>query len=125
MEKTERKSLPFFKSLWKLLLYTLAAAVVGYLLLVLVFALPTGRMAVNLSESTGTFIKEGSYPRIMDASNSMLDNFTSACMLLIAGYPSADSAWVAAAKATRNVDLSGSTVDALLDIIAAYRERNR
>lgn len=74
---------------------------IGYLMLALVYCIPTEKMEKHLQESVSTFVKEGSYPMITDIGISRLDNYTDALMLLVAAYPEKDNVWVSSLYNTR------------------------
>lgn len=60
----------------------LLAIILGTLLLVLVFIIPTDSIDNHVKESAYTLAHEGSYPSVFDSSLSNLDNFTDSLMLL-------------------------------------------
>ena len=62
----------------------------GYLLLVLVYCIPTERIERNVRDSANIFEREDTYHLLIRHGNSQLDNYTDALMLLIAAYPSQD-----------------------------------
>ena len=72
-----------------------------YLLLVLVYCLPTESMHVRMVESSTIFEEEGTYPRLKKYLNSQLDNWTDAIILLTASYSEVDNVWEAAIAAER------------------------
>ena len=61
--------------------------ILGFLLLLAVYALPTAPMEKNLADSAEVFLREGSYP-VTDilGADTRLDNYTDALMLLTAAY---------------------------------------
>lgn len=64
------------------------AMVIGTLLLVLVYKLPTQEMKNNVRRSTAIYDYEGVYPQLMEGYKmSQLDNSTDATILLNATYP--------------------------------------
>lgn len=79
----------------------LGAVLLGYLLLVGVYCLPTDSMKVHMIESSDFFEDEGITPELMGNENSMLDNHTDALMLLTASHPRSVSSWYAAVNANR------------------------
>lgn len=84
------KELAIIKRLKRFLHIPVAIAVsclVGYLLLVMVYCIPTENMEKHVKESVPIFLKEGDYPKITGSTTSQLDNFTDALMLLTASYP--------------------------------------
>ena len=63
------------------------SVVVGALLLILVFALPNGRISRNVENSLPTLNEEGMYPALINGTtNTMQDNFSDTIMLNIASY---------------------------------------
>ena len=93
----------------------LVLGVVGYLLLAGVYSLPTERMEKNMRESVDIFYAEDNYPKLMEYSNSQLDNFTDGIMLLTASNPNHDDIWKAAINAER-YRTSDTPVGTLLDV---------
>lgn len=76
-------------------------ALCGYLLLVLVYSIPTERMQKNMKDSVAIFESEDNYVRLMKHNNSQLDNYTDGIMLLTASHPNSDDIWNAAINAER------------------------
>ena len=70
----------------------------GYLLLVLVYAMPTERMEKHVQESCYILEGEGVYPELEGLTISKLDNFTDALMLLKASFPNSEDNWKAAVR---------------------------
>lgn len=67
---------------------TMATLVVGFVLMLVVYALPVGRMKNNIAESHEIFNYEGQYPQITQDFKSMqLDNYTDALMYATAIHP--------------------------------------
>lgn len=62
----------------------------GYLLLAVVYRIPTERMERNVRDSADIFEREGTYPQLIRHGNAQLDNYTDALMLLVAAYPAQD-----------------------------------
>lgn len=59
----------------------------GYLSISFVYMIPTRNMAKHIFESSEVFEKEGVYPQLIAGhEDSILDNWTDAIMLMIAGY---------------------------------------
>lgn len=79
----------------------IALALCGYLMLVMVYALPTERMQKNMEDSVAIFESEGNYNRLMKHNNSQLDNYTDGIMLLTASHPRSGNVWQAAINAER------------------------
>lgn len=79
----------------------ISLCLIGYMLLVLVYSIPTDWMNENMRESSSVFAREAVSPKLMDSDNSVLDNFTDALMLLTASHPNSDNVWVSAANAAR------------------------
>lgn len=72
--------------LLRIILLLFAGAVMGTLLLMGCYMLPTARISNHVAESAATFQEEGTYPQIFDWCTSQLDNYTDALMLLNAVY---------------------------------------
>ena len=69
------------------------SCLVGYMLLVMAYSIPTDYMKGNMSESAGIIKTEGRYFRTMNRENSQLDNYTDSLMLLTASHPTTENAW--------------------------------
>lgn len=93
--------------------------ILGFLLLLAVYGLPTAPMEKNLAESAELFLREGSYP-VTDilGTDSRLDNYTDALMLLTAAYPGDESLTDRALKAYRYT--TAANEDPTLVITAHY-----
>lgn len=77
----------------------LGSIILGYLLLVLVYAIPQSRMVLGSANSICTFQREGNYPTVVDGYiNTQLDNYTDGAMLNVALCSNGDSPWIAALK---------------------------
>lgn len=75
------------KTLGKSILLVLSCTMVGLLLLIAVFAIPTDRMEEHVLASAAVFEEEGAYPEFnILGTHSTLDNWTDAIMLLQASY---------------------------------------
>ena len=71
------------KKIFKLALILLIGMFGGTVLLLIVNALPTGRMQKHIAESTSVMEAEGDYPMLMNGYiSSRLDNFTDSIMLV-------------------------------------------
>lgn len=70
----------------------LAAALVGMLLLCMVFLLPTQPMQKHL-DSSAALLTEETYPEVFPWCSSMLDNYTDALMLMHAANESGETPW--------------------------------
>ena len=83
----------FFRIIPKLAVLVTLSAITGFLLLILVYLLPTAPMEENVTASVEIFRREGTYPvtDIMGV-DTRLDNFTDALMLLSASYPGEENA---------------------------------
>lgn len=65
----------------------LCSAAVGFALIIAAYALPTGRIVENASESVEIFAREGNYPALIQGrAGTVLDNWTDAIMLGEAAY---------------------------------------
>ena len=93
--------------------------ILGFLLLLAVYALPTAPMEENLADSSEVFLREGSYP-ITDilGTDTRLDNYTDALMLLTAACSGDDSLTDRALKAYRYT--TAANEDPTLVITAHY-----
>ena len=100
MNKSLEKN-AFWKKLISIPLIVIALALIGYILLVAVYCIPTSKMEVQMKESCDVFGKEGSYISVMSSPNSKLDNFTDALMLLTASHPNTGNVWKDAVCASR------------------------
>lgn len=106
-----------FKDFLYILIIIVISCLTGYLLLVMVYCIPTKNMEAHVRESVPIFLKEGDYPKVTDSTTSQLDNFTDALMLLTASYPMGEGkkVWEYALDATR-YDIKGeSPVKALIN----------
>ena len=75
------------KNFLKILLILFISTIVGFLLLLIAYALPAGRIEKNLEKSLTIFENEETYERdIYNYDNTQLDNFTDAIMLENASY---------------------------------------
>ncbi len=95
--------------------------ILGFLLLLAVYALPTAPMEKNLAESAEVFLREGSYP-VTDilGTDSRLDNYTDALMLLTAAYSGDESLTDRALKAYRYT--TAANEDPVLVLTAHYMD---
>ena len=84
MKRTVAREKGFF--VIKVLLILLISIVLGTLLLIGVFSIPTDRMYNNVKESTYIFDLEGTYPAIDKQISKKLDNYTDGLMLSEAVY---------------------------------------
>ncbi|MCC8140697.1 MAG: hypothetical protein LIO67_10460 [Lachnospiraceae bacterium] len=72
----------FFKSVGTVCV----CALLGGVLLLTTFSIPTDRIEKNVAASAATFAEEGPYPELYVVRRSLLDNITDAIMLLNAAY---------------------------------------
>lgn len=93
--------------------------ILGFLLLLAVYSLPTEPMERNLADSAEVFLREGSYP-VTDilGTDSRLDNYTDALMLLTAAYSGDESLTDRALKAYRYT--TSANEDPVLVLTAHY-----
>ena len=77
------------------------SCLVGYMLLVMAYGIPTDYMKGNMSESARIIKTEGRYFRTMNRENSQLDNYTDSLMLLTASHPTTENAWTGAINVSR------------------------
>lgn len=68
-----------------------AGVIVGFLLLLAVYQIPTKPIMDNVMESQDIFVKEGIYPMALPVSFSQLDNYTDALILLESGFDGSGS----------------------------------
>lgn len=95
---------------------------IGYLMLSLVYCIPTEKMEKHIQESVSTFAKEGCYPMITDIGISRLDNHTDALMLLTAAYPENENIWT---SSLCNKRYSHEGENPVQTLIGAYSEWGR
>lgn len=100
MKKILKKHEVFRKAICVIALL-LAMGIVGYLMLVAVYCVPTDRMQKNMKDSVAIFESESNYARLMTHNNSQLDNYTDGIMLLTASHPRSENVWHAAINAQR------------------------
>lgn len=80
----------------------LGSAMLGFLALVIICALPSGRAAVHVQESGAIMISEGDYWMILPTDDTMrLDNFTDCIMMLTSAYTGKHNALEEAAYSYR------------------------
>lgn len=66
----------------------ISMVLIGLLLLVFVYSLPTGRMKGHVAQSDEVFNYEGIYPQVMNGMKcSQLDNYTDSLMYATAIHP--------------------------------------
>ncbi len=82
------------KTILRYLITLLAMIAAGYLLLVAVYALPTGRIAAHVEASSAQLPSEVNWPQLSD-------QFTDSIMLNISAYEKTKSVWVEALEANR------------------------
>lgn len=80
-----------FKIIARCLLILLFSAIIGFVLLLLVYMIPTTHMKTNMEQDTAVLKKEGVYPAINWMYSNTLDNFTETLMLGEAVYDSNDT----------------------------------
>lgn len=89
MERTR----PMISFLLNAFLLGAAGLLIGFLLLIVAYMLPTERMKSHIAESDGVFNFEGIYPQLMyGMKNSQLDNYTDGVMYATAIYPGSGNA---------------------------------
>lgn len=75
------------KKITNICLILISGIILGFLLMILTYCLPTDAIKENVKESVYTFIKEGTYYRVVSGyESSQLDNYTDAIMLSNAFY---------------------------------------
>ena len=77
------------RSILVIFLNILAASIVGLVLLLLVFVIPTKPIDRNVAASAPILEKEGTYPKLSELFRSQLDNYTDSLMLMEAADNSA------------------------------------
>lgn len=80
-----------FKIIIRCLLILIFSAITGFVLLLLVYMIPTTHMKTNMEQDTTILKKEGVYPAINWKYSNTLDNFTETLMLGEAVYDSGDT----------------------------------
>lgn len=73
----------------------------GYLMLVLVYCIPTDSMTSKMQASSYILANEGTYTYITSYEEAQLDNWTDSLMLLTASHPRNESIWKSAVHTTR------------------------
>lgn len=86
------------KSLAKMLGWLLVWSVIGYLLLVLAYSLPVGRMKDHLRSEESTFT-DGYYMLVRNDTSTQVDNITDSIILAEAVYDGPENPWQKAAAA--------------------------
>ena len=86
------------KSLAKMLGWLLAWSIIGYLLLVLAYSLPVGRMKDHLRSEESTFT-DGYYMLVRNDTSTQVDNITDSIILAEAVYDGPENPWQKAAAA--------------------------
>lgn len=86
------------KSLAKMLGWLLMWSVIGYLLLVLAYSLPVGRMKDHLRSEESTFT-DGYYMLVRNDTSTQVDNITDSIILAEAVYDGPENPWQKAAAA--------------------------
>lgn len=91
MEKA--KATPMLGFLLKAVLLAAGCLLIGFLSLIIVYMLPTGRMKSHIAESDEVFNFEGIYPQLMyGMKSSQLDNYTDGLMYATAIHPGSGNA---------------------------------
>ena len=67
------------------------SAIVGFLLLLLVYTIPTSAIREHIRQSQDIFLTERDYPRVHSWTNMWRDNYTDALMIGHAGYEGEES----------------------------------
>lgn len=86
------------KNLAKMLGWLLVWSVIGYLLLVLAYSLPVGRMKDHLRSEESTFT-DGYYMLVRNDTSTQVDNITDSIILAEAVYDGPENPWQKAAAA--------------------------
>lgn len=96
----------------------LTGVLVGFLLIIFVYLLPTAPMKTNLQKSAKELETEGEWPILISGySSTVLDNYTESIMLSIAIYDNEQSVWV---KAMKNYYAMQSAESLASDSLYAY-----
>lgn len=74
------------KYLFNCLLILVSGILLGFIMLLVVYSIPTKNMKVNAEKSVGTFLTEGTHPELSNIWTSQLDNWTDCVMLETAFY---------------------------------------
>ena len=80
------------KTVIRCLIMLLFSALIGFILLVFVYMLPTAPMKENMAQDVEEISKEGVYPAIHWKFSNTLDNFTDSLMIGAAVYDNNESA---------------------------------
>lgn len=120
------KSKNLWNSIWRSLLCVFISALIGTLLLMLVFLLPKEPIRNNVKESAFVFIEEGSYYAVSQRYPmvTILDNFTDALMLTQAATPNEDPFYIAAMKGTYLIVPNGQPTGALIGYAFGLNSNN-
>lgn len=108
MDKKQR-----IKKILYIPLYLLLLSLVGYLLLVLAYCIPTSSMEKNIRQSAEFIQREGKQSMLTNKENSKLDSYTDALMLLTAGFESEETPWIASLLSEREWNETDTTEDIL------------
>lgn len=100
----------------RVILVLILGSILGTVLLIGVFSLPTESIYNHVKDSTYIFDIEGTYPLINENSSRMLDNYTDALMLSEAAYSKEDAGIVEKAMAVYSPAIQGYTPDQTLSI---------
>lgn len=100
----------------RVILVLILGSILGTVLLIGVFSLPTESIYNHVKDSTYIFDIEGTYPLINENSSKMLDNYTDALMLSEAAYNKEDVGIVEKAMAVYSPAIQGYTPDQTLSI---------
>lgn len=76
---------------------------VGYIMLVMVYFIPTDAMKSKMQASSNIFLKEGSYTHLTGNQVEQLDNYTDSLMLLTASNPRNENIWKSAVHTSHYV----------------------
>lgn len=118
----KEKVISCLRRLLMLLVALCSSVILGYMLLVFVYCIPTNRMEMNLRKSAAIFVEEGTYPqKINNYIDSRLDNWTDSLMLLTAVREGGEPAYISAALNSRNLISEKNPCESLIQI---YAERN-
>ena len=94
----------------------ICVSIVGLLLMLMVYLIPTGRIERNLQDSAGMMKNESEYLTLMYTPNSTLDNYTDALMLLTAAHPNHENILKSTVKNYRYAVKKSNPYESLIKI---------
>lgn len=96
----------------------------GFLLIVVIYALPTGKINLHVRESGASLQQEGNYWRMLPNSpNTNLDNYTDSLMLLTAAYDEAGTKLLQRALNNYRITINDATMPESCALLDAAEDR--